>query len=155
MNEIPKSLKIIITVSLLLNTFFLGALSMYFINKSQEANKDCGHDKYSHRGDFKKSPVLRSLFKLRQEHKEHFKEMHAKHEAVLETLAAEEFDSELFQKQSSELAAAQHQTFLKMSSNIHQIAKDASHEERLKIVEFIKHHRKHRRGPPPHSYKEH
>lgn len=138
--KIPTRIKVIITISILLNAFTLGALTMFFINKNSEKNKT--HRPFHAELDRRQnSDIFRKLRKLRKQNRPYFKEIKEKRNDVLDTIAAEQFDEEEYDEKVQELALAHQAMFESMSSEMKSLAKESNHKERKKIAKFLKKHR--------------
>lgn len=138
--KIPKRIKIIITISVLLNAFTLGALTMFLVNKSSD--KDHMRRPFQRElAKRKHSAIFKKMREIRKENKHYIKEIRETRNDLLDIIDDDEFDEEEYNEKVHQLASVHQEMFEHMSSEMKSLVKESSPQERKQIAKFLKRHK--------------
>lgn len=146
-----KSIKIIFTLSLLLNLILMGVVGGGLYKKYER------HTLPSEFGENVRSTLKENVKKSRQEIRAQFKEMRQYSEALKEIINAPEFDQEAYKAITGKILEGKDRVARQKADVMGNTLAELSQEERQEISAHIikrlgpKHGRKHKRGKDKHK----
>lgn len=147
-----KGLKIIFVISIVLNILFIGLTIGHFSKRAAirgEMKADI-EQTIGHMPEDKQKLILSSMKKLRSETRDTKMKADQTRRELIETLTADEFNSERFKNEAAELHDLLGILTIDMATTVSELAENLNQEERVALSEFIEKMRRHRhRGRPP------
>jgi hypothetical protein len=145
-----KGIKLLITISLLLNFLAIGLIAGYFFGKDQLKQSMQPPDKLHELTNISKNTEVHKLVKeldliRRKGDKDHFK-MKSISDDIYEILVAKNFDAELYDKKITEIHQLHQAHASETSESIKQLSLNLNQEERILLAEIMKSRPP---GPPP------